>query len=79
MLSSLDNFVIGLYLVLLVSGLLCVVQKTSAEMSSEDYFLAGKSLLVGHWCIFDCRQYFGGTDYRPVGSGFCARSGDCGL
>ncbi|MGC6471579.1 MAG: sodium:solute symporter family transporter [Parvibaculales bacterium] len=45
MLSSLDNFVIGLYLVLLVSAAYYVSsKKTSAEMSSEDYFLAGKSL-----------------------------------
>jgi SSS family solute:Na+ symporter len=45
MLSSLDLTVIGLYAVILLSVALYVsTRKTTANMSSEDYFLAGKSL-----------------------------------
>ncbi|MGC6475695.1 MAG: sodium/sugar symporter [Parvibaculales bacterium] len=45
MLSVLDNIVIGLYLVLLVAAAFYVSRKkTSENISSEDYFLAGKSL-----------------------------------
>ena len=45
MLSTIDLFVIGLYAVVLLSVALYVsTRKTTANMSSEDYFLAGKSL-----------------------------------
>ena len=45
MLSSLDLTVIGIYSVILLSVALYVsTRKTTADMSSEDYFLAGKSL-----------------------------------
>ena len=45
MLSSLDLTVIGIYAVVLLSVALYVsTRKTTADMSSEDYFLAGKSL-----------------------------------
>ena len=45
MLSSLDLTVIGIYAVVLLSAALYVsTRKTTADMSSEDYFLAGKSL-----------------------------------
>jgi SSS family solute:Na+ symporter len=45
MLSSLDLTVIGIYAVILLSVALYVsTRKTTADMSSEDYFLAGKSL-----------------------------------
>ncbi len=45
MLSVLDNVVIGLYLVLLIAAAYFVSRKKSTtEISSEDYFLAGKSL-----------------------------------
>ena len=45
MLSSIDLTVIGIYAVVLLSVALYVsTRKTTADMSSEDYFLAGKSL-----------------------------------
>ena len=45
MLSSLDLTVIGIYAVVLLSVALYVsTRKSTADMSSEDYFLAGKSL-----------------------------------
>ena len=45
MLSSLDFTVIGLYAVILLGVALYVsTRKSTADMSSEDYFLAGKSL-----------------------------------
>ena len=45
MLSSIDLTVIGIYAVILLSVALYVsTRKTTADMSSEDYFLAGKSL-----------------------------------
>ena len=45
MLSTIDLFVIGLYAVVLLSVALYVsTRKSTADMSSEDYFLAGKSL-----------------------------------
>jgi SSS family solute:Na+ symporter len=45
MLSSLDLTVIGIYAVILLGVALYVsTRKTTADMSSEDYFLAGKSL-----------------------------------
>ena len=45
MLSSIDLTVIGIYAVVLLSVALYVsTRKTTANMSSEDYFLAGKSL-----------------------------------
>ena len=45
MLSTLDLTVIGVYAIVLLSVALYVsTRKTTADMSSEDYFLAGKSL-----------------------------------
>ena len=45
MLSTLDFTVIGVYaIVLLIVALYVSTRKTTADMSSEDYFLAGKSL-----------------------------------
>lgn len=45
MLSSIDLTVIGIYAIVLLSVALYVsTRKTAADMSSEDYFLAGKSL-----------------------------------
>ena len=45
MLSSLDLTVIGVYAIVLLSVALYVsTRKTTVDMSSEDYFLAGKSL-----------------------------------
>ena len=45
MLSSIDLTVIGIYAIILLSVALYVsTRKTAADMSSEDYFLAGKSL-----------------------------------
>ena len=45
MLSSLDLTVIGIYAIVLLSVALYVsTRKSTADMSSEDYFLAGKSL-----------------------------------
>ena len=45
MLSSLDLTIIGIYAIVLLGVALYVsTRKTTADMSSEDYFLAGKSL-----------------------------------
>ena len=45
MLSSMDLTVIGIYAVILLGAALYVsLRKTPDNMSSEDYFLAGKSL-----------------------------------
>ena len=45
MLSSIDFTVIAIYAIILLSAALYVsTRKTTADMSSEDYFLAGKSL-----------------------------------
>ena len=42
MLSSIDLTVIGIYAIILLSVALYVsTRKTAADMSSEDYFLAG--------------------------------------
>ena len=57
MLSSIDLTVIGIYAIILLSVALYVsTRKTAADMSSEDYFLAGKVVtVVGNRRIADSR------------------------
>ena len=53
--ATLDYIVFGLYaLIILGVGLWVSRNKDGVEKSSEDYFLASITSLVGYWCITYC-------------------------